>query len=227
MKTYRPIKSNWLTQGFGDNRCCAKTDISGGLLIPTVIQAKTGAFCDIGFKDFYKLIGMKGHNGMDWMTWHGEPVYFCDEFEGWTRHENDTDGGLGVDIVSNKPEKYCEVCKEKHFIKRRFWHGMDRGGESALVGFEQRKVKLGDLVMYADNTGASSGDHLHTSLKWCDVFGNGIHQENGYFGAFPDEDFENIFVGDIVKLMDLKITLIGLLKSYLINLQAQLYAKSH
>jgi len=223
MKSYRPVKSNWASQVFGENRACSRTRSDGTY----EVQAKIGQTCPIGFSDFYKSMGMEGHNGVDWVTYHGEPVYFCDEFVGWVRHENDMDGGLGVDIVSKEPILFCPLCNEKHFIKRRFWHGLDRGGKSAVVGFEGRTVGLGELVMYADNTGASSGDHLHTSLKWCDKDGVGIHNNNGFYGAFPDPKFENNFVGDIVKLNDTYITLIGLLRSLIINLQKEVYAKTH
>jgi hypothetical protein len=224
MKSYRPIKSNWCTQAFGENRACSKKRSDGTY----ELQAKIGLTCTVGYEDFYKSMGMNGHNGIDWMTWHGEPVYHCDEFDGWTRYENDDAGGLGVDVVSNEPILFCPLCNEKHFIKRRFWHGMDRGGKSALVGIPGRQVKLGDLVMYADNTGASSGDHLHTSLKWCDREGVGIHSNNGYYGAFPDTEFQNNFVGDVAKINDLQVSLIGLLRSYIITLTAQLYAtKNH
>lgn len=210
-----------MTQGFGENKACMKENLNGTL----TVQTKIGLNCPVGYEDMYKKMGMLGHNGVDWSTWHGEPVYHCDEFVGRVKHEHDLDGGLGVDIVSLEPLLYCEICKCKHFLKRRFWHGMDRGGQSALVGYEGRKVGLGELVMFADNTGASSGDHLHTSLKWCDQNGIGLHQENGYNGAIPDLDFENKFVGEVVNLDQMRMDIIGLIKSLIINLQAQIYAK--
>lgn len=220
MKTYRSVKTNQLNQDFGESKACAKMSITGVPYQPFIIQTKIGFTCPIGYRDFYALIGLNGHNGRDWAAYHGEPVYFADEFAGWMKTEHDRDGGLGVDIVSNEPIMKCMEpnCGQMHYIKRRLWHGL------SVVGYDGKKVQMGDLVMFADSTGASSGDHLHTALKWCDKDGNGIHTDNGYMGAFPDPDPENRFVLEVINIQAQALTAIQLANKVI--LQVKLFIQS-
>lgn len=221
MKTYRHVFTNQMNQGFGENKSCAKTNIDRSPVRPFAIKTKIGNFCDVGYVNFYQAVGMKGHNGIDFAAWHGEPVYFADEFDGWMKTEHDQDGGLGVDIVSNAPILPCteQNCSEVHFIKRRHWHGL------SVIGWDGKQVKMGDLVMLADSSGASSGDHLHTSLKWCDKDGNGIHTDNGYYGAFPDPDFENTFVLDVLRVRVQALSAIQLAAKVIFLVKAFLQGK--
>jgi len=115
MKIFRPLKSDWKTQGFGESLACAKINKWGNLLIPTVIRGKKdGSFCDVGFKDFYKLIGMNSHNGTDHSCWYGEPIYFPVDAncEWWVRNYTDNDGGWGLDVFSDRPLDIGELPKE-------------------------------------------------------------------------------------------------------------------
>ena len=213
---YRPVKSNYLAQDFGENKACCKADERGLPIRPFVIQStSTDGVCPIGYMSFYPSIGMKGHNGKDWKSWHGEPVYFPCEFDGWLRHASDLDGGIGVDIISNG-----QILRDENgnlqYIKWRGWHGLK------VTGVEGQKIKMGDLVMLADSTGASSGDHLHESLKWCDQYGNGIKQDNGYQGAIPPKFFEqeNIFVGERVEIVKKAMSAIDYARQFISWLQA-------
>ena len=45
------------------------------------------------------------------------------------------------------------------------------------------RVKVGDLIGWADNTGVSTGDHLHYEVKPVDELGNNVLRGNGFFGA--------------------------------------------
>lgn len=222
IKSYRPVLTNRINQKFGENNACAKMNIVFAQPVrPFVIKTKIGFMCDAGYASFYPLIGLKGHNGVDFAAWHGEPVYFADEFDGWMKTEHDPDGGLGVDIVSNAPILLCTEpnCKEVHFIKRRHWHGLQ------VIGWDKKPVKTGDLVMLADSTGASSGDHLHTALKWCDKDGIGIHTDNGYYGAFPDPDFENVFIGEVMEIHSKALTAIQLANKVILRVRLFLSKK--
>lgn len=71
---YRPIKSPYITQRFGEN------------LLP-----------------LYKELGMLGHNGIDIICWRGEPVYHSGLYIGVAKTETDQAGGIGVDIISQTP----------------------------------------------------------------------------------------------------------------------------
>jgi len=213
LKMYRAVKSNFLTQGFGENKSCCLLNPDKTPVRPFKIITSMNETCPVGYGSFYKVIGMKGHNGRDWMAWHGEPVYFPCEFDGWLRSAMDLDGGFGVDIVSKQPILEDEKGVLQ-YVKWRAWHGMKAMKE------EDSDVKLGDLVMLADNTGASSGSHLHESPKWCNSSGNGIKEDNGYQGAIPPEflEIENVFVGKVVEVIKPTQTLIQKLLQMVVQL---------
>lgn len=189
MKIYRPIKSDWRTQDFGDLKACAQLGEDGKPIRPFIVKAnKVNGVCPVGWTDFYQSLGLKGHNGEDWLTWHGEPLYFpvdCPEAGGWWMQDaSDLDGGLGVDVISKKE---VEINGQKSYIKFRFWH--------LMKAWKDTDVKLGELIGYCDNTGASSGDHLHWAMKRCYSNGVGINYNNGYYGAEDFSEFyKNIFV---------------------------------
>ena len=68
------------------------------------------------------------------------------------------------------------------------------------------KVNNGDLIGYADNTGASTGSHLHYGLKpvakgegWGTYYN--LEQKNGYNGAVdPQPYFDGYTPNDIANL---------------------------
>lgn len=183
MRVFRPVLTNVLTQGFGESRACV--DKLGK------VSVKVNNVCPANSFNLYEKMGLKGHNGYDNRTWYREPVYHSAEFDGWMKTEVDMAGGIGVDIVSKAPLLQCTEsnCDQTHYIKMRYWHGKE------IKGFNSKEVKEGDLIMLADNTGLSSGDHLHWAIKWCDEKGNGLHKDNGYYGAFDQTPYyENEFV---------------------------------
>ena len=217
MILYRPVKSNRINQGFGENKACVDTDIFGNIVRPISVVTAAG-FCPVGYSRFYTTIGMKGHNGYDAAAWHGEPVYYNADFKGWMRTEHDQDGGLGVDVVSYEPILQCtEInCWEKHYVKVRFWHGLQ------VLGWDKKEVLPGDPVMRADSSGASSGDHLHWAPKWCDKNGVGIHSDNGYQGAFnPNRFYDERFIIDVLGRERVQYRTIDLLNQVIFLLRKQ------
>ena len=98
-------------------------------------------------------------------------------------------------------------------VKSVYWHFCDAKKEPQYmspvykaVGFQPDQtgvsnigipVETGDLIGYADNTGASTGDHLHFSIKPCLINeANGIwynvEQKNGFNGSIdPQPYFDN------------------------------------
>lgn len=215
MRIYRCIQSNYLIQGFGENNACGKI-ISNGKID---VLGKTNGVCPSGYYSLYdRLLGMRGHNGLDFASFYKEPGYFDTETDcQWNQYiEIDSNGGLGIDVVSSVPVLPCtEGCPEgtMHHIKRRYWHNISaviNGAEwsyeqcRAFIGGQERRlakenVRFGERIFLADSTGISSGNHVHDSTKWCNANGDGLHTNNGYNGAFDDGTFRvNKFVLDVL-----------------------------
>lgn len=137
----------------------------------------------------YTNMGLGGHNGIDFFASHGTPIYAS--HDGFASYQVDSSGGHGVVVITDK--EYEDVNGESSYFKTIYWHMVDHledpSFESPIAdktGFV--KVKKGDLIGYADNTGFSTGNHLHYGLKkvakgedWGTWYN--LNQNNGYFGA--------------------------------------------
>ena len=131
--------------------------------------------------EFYRVNGIDiiGHNGLDIVAKHGQPVY--------TSHDGiitfaglDEGGGIGVDIKTS--EKY-EYDGRQRFFKTRYWH------LKKYIIKVGDKVEAGDIIGYADNTGFSTGDHLHFDLKPLNDDGTNYLQDNGYYGCIDPYNY--------------------------------------
>jgi hypothetical protein len=208
LQIFRPLISKNLTQKFGENKACidAKGRIFG-----------TKSTCPHG-QSFYESIGMKGHNGHDIAAIIGENVYHAATFSGWVSNEIDSEGGIGVDVVSNEPLFFptpiptelinsavpCTqdgVAGFTHYVKMRYWH-LKTG-----IGANKKQVTCGTIVGLAGSTGASSGPHLHFAPKWCLPDGRGVGTDNGYAGAFDPAPYYNheVLVADHAKFMNTSV----------------------
>jgi murein DD-endopeptidase MepM/ murein hydrolase activator NlpD len=123
----------------------------------------------------------KGHPGMDLKAVHGQPVYAA--HDGDAIYIKDAHGGEGVWIFGNG---FATI----------YWHLIgDTDPAYALpIPFDGKRhpVKAGDLIGYADNTGApfeSSGDHLHFGLILIDQYGTIMNQGNGYSGCIDPQPY--------------------------------------
>lgn len=198
---YRPLKSDRLTQGFGENKACVNNQ--------NKVLTKIGETCPSGYVPLYQKFGLKGHNGRDNYCWRGEPIYFPVALDiGWkVKTEVDNAGGIGVDVISQKeifisnPNNDIEGLVNNRedgyygFIKLKFWH------LQSVAVHDGQTIKFGDLIGYGDSTGLSSGDHLHWSIKMCDIMGRATNNWNGYTGAFDDTKFyDNQFCLDILNI---------------------------
>lgn len=129
-----------------------------------------------------KYGGIKGHNGIDFYAGHGNPVYAT--HDGVATFEIDNSFGHGVVL---RTDKMFDYKGGQAYFKTIYWHLCDGVKEpqfkSPIEGRIDVYVKNGDLIGYADNTGASTGDHLHFGLKPMDSNFNNIEQQNGYLGA--------------------------------------------
>ena len=120
---------------------------------------------------------MNGHNGLDLKAYTWQPIY-CSQNGEVTEATHDSDGGIYVSIETE--------------IKGRYW----RHRYKHLMAFrvnKGQKIKTGQLLGWAGDTGRATGVHLHFDLKELDVTGRIKNYNNGYFGAVdPTEYLSNI-----------------------------------
>lgn len=215
----RPIRSKRITQGWGDNKAC---------LLPNGRIIGTSGKCPKGTEPFYASMGLDGHNGYDVAAIHGEMVAHCATFDGWMKIEKDMQGGIGVDIISKEQVQLHDGSES--YIKVRYWH------LKMPIGWDGKDVVYGMPIGLADNTGASSGDHLHWSVKKCDKEGKSTDKYNGYYGAFDQTPYytHGIFAGDSARYLKVGSPLtfqeqqeiksqLTLMRRILLNLRELLY----
>jgi hypothetical protein len=157
--------------------------------------------------EFYKNCGMSNHGGYDWACYTGEPIYWNCDIKGRVLNtEIDSAGGLGVNIITED---------EDGIFKHRYWHL-----KTFLVEAGD-KLRHGDIIGLADNTGKSTGTHLHTDTKEMvrDLNGNYCikNHDNGTFGTIRnDQYFTNIFILDQMGISErsakLRLVLLTLIK---------------
>jgi len=165
-----------------------------------------------GNPQIYKQFGIDGHNGVDIVTAHGQPVYAS--HDGIVSYTGlDANEGVGVVIRTKDVVKYDGG--EAH-MKSIYWHLINN--IQVRIGQE---VKAGDLIGYADNTGFSTGNHLHFAIKpiakgesdW--TWGN-LEQKNGYHGAInPETYFNGYYAVDSVKVFAILNQILSTLKAFL------------
>lgn len=141
----------------------------------------------------YVEAGMLGHNGIDFHAPHGTPIYAS--HDGWAQYQVDTAGGHGVIVVTDK--EYEGIDGSKRLWKTIYWHMVDflrepqyKSPIADKTGFTF--VKTGDLIGFANNTGISTGSHLHFGLKPCaGEFGRwyNLLQNNGYYGSVDPKPY--------------------------------------
>ena len=136
----------------------------------------------------YQQIGLLAHNGLDIACADGDDIRFNGTGKGMvTELSTDPKAGLGVVVFFKEDDKY---------YKTTYWHLKKI---SVVIGQE---VESADLLGLADNTGWSTGTHLHFGLKECDREGVTLNKDNGYNGAINYEPYyENYYILDLKKQM--------------------------
>ena len=134
----------------------------------------------------YNKIGMVGHNGIDYQAVDGTPVYASHDGTVTYAGLDGSNGNLVV-IMTDTPFEYGDGVA--HF-KTLYGH-LKTGTFKVTAG---TKVTAGQEIAQADNTGASSGSHLHFGLKpvqqgeqdweWFN-----LEKNNGYNGAINPEPY--------------------------------------
>lgn len=164
-------------------------------------------------------INIKGHNGLDLQAYTGQPCYAV--HDGYAYHQVDGSSGCGITVISDK--EYEFRGKPVRF-KTIFWHLVDYAKKpqfkSPVLDWQQKNkgkpksVKKGELIGYCNNTGLSTGPHLHFSVKpivqgkpvdaWMDSADIGIGQwqnvtqTEGYLGSIdPTPYFNGKYADDL------------------------------
>lgn len=145
------------------------------------------------YNGFYKELGYKGHNGVDLYAPNRWIVRAAHEGE-VIMVRTDRTGGKEINIVS-KDGKYKTVYYHLKIF---------------MVSVGQ-KVKAGDVLALADNTGKyTTGSHLHFSLKevvkneWGGY--NTLNRDNGYNGAIDPEPYWSGAYAENIQTLIRKIT---------------------
>lgn len=138
---------------------------------------------------YYKQFGFAGHEGVDWGLPDGTPVTAC--ARGTVVRRNDVkDGAYGIYTVLYHKELslatwYCHLQEVKVSL------GQD--------------VNEGDIIALSDNTGNTTGSHLHLNLCRTDSNGYRINTDNGYKGfidPLPFLEQQNEIDPEIIKRAD-------------------------
>lgn len=164
---YQPLSPFVLGQKFGQNKACISTD-----------GKRTVISCDgnnppPGYKSVY---GPNGHTGIDLGARHGQEVHCAQR---GTVYSIDTNPITGLDV---------RIESEEGGIK--FRHIYEH-----LLGYQHRvgdRIETGQLVGWADNTGKSSGDHLH--------FGMYVLENGRWAAVDPMKYMEPVFAKNILAI---------------------------
>mgnify|MGYP001607149200 CR=1 FL=1 len=141
---YHPLRPFILGQKFGENKACVD------LATNSKVIACDGFNPPEGYRSVY---GSNGHTGIDLGAFHGQEAYCAQR--GY------------VDSIDTNPRTGLDVRIVSQIGLRKFRHIYEH-----LLGYQPTKgswVETGQLVGWCNNTGYSSGDHLHFQLEeWLD-----------------------------------------------------------
>lgn len=163
--------------------------------VPQINQG-FGDKTDPGMLPKYKAIGLKGHNGLDYNAPEGTPILAS--HDGTVVYVG-LDGSNG-NLVVIKTDDMFDYSEGQSYFKTLYGH-LQTGSFKVTAG---TKVKCGQQIASAGNTGMSFGAHLHFGLKpvkqgedewtWFN-----LEQNNGYNGAIDPtpylpcvEEFQSI-----------------------------------
>lgn len=131
------------------------------------------------FNPAYKQFGFTNHNGLDLLVVDGQEAYAM--FNGLVSEVGENSGaGKYVKIRTVGP---VEVGNDSGVVCLMYMHGKE------ILVKEGQSVAPGDLLMRCDNTGFSTGHHLHVSAFFVDSNGKklrrGVPQTDYCFDWVP------------------------------------------
>lgn len=163
MKTefYQPVSPFVINQKFGENNACVNDNLQ--------VITCDGNNPPQGYRSIY---GQKGHLGLDLKIYRGQEVYCARDGE--------------VCFIDTNPKSGLDVRIKSIINGIEYVHIYEH-----LLGYQPSvgdKLKTGQLIGWADNTGYSSGDHLHFQL------------EKNKIPIDPLSVMSNIFAKDILRM---------------------------
>lgn len=204
---YYPVRPFRVNQSFGANLPCVK---DFGLPTQSIVIGSDNNSCPVGYEKLYAKFGMQGHDGTDLQA-GVQNVYAA--MDGIVIEKQVmASRGLGLGIISTQPLDLGPYGT--HYLKVRYWHlksfAVDVGDS----------VKAGDFIGVSDNTGYSSGNHVHFEGDPMDKDAAGSYvlafPTNGYAGAIDLEPYFNgIYADTINQQIYLYEALIKVLQSIL------------
>lgn len=214
LKLYYPVRPFFVNQNFGDNIPCVK---NFGLATQDIVSGADNTTCPAGYTKLYAAFGMSGHNGTDLRA--GEQNVYAAADGLIIEKQTVPARGLGLGILTND-QVDLDGDNGTHFMKIRYWH---------LKSFTVEvgdSVKAGDLIGISDNTGYSSGDHLHFEGNPMDKDAGGHPLLVNLAGSIASAiDIRPYFCGeyaeDIPKIISLSQRVIPLLQSLIQILKAK------
>lgn len=150
LKLTYPVRPFVYNQHFGDDIPCVK---DFGLTTQTIVDG-TSTTCPTGFDKLYSHFGMTGHNGTDLQAGE-QPVYAA--AAGTVIEQQIVPArGFGLGIITDEP---VDLDCGTHYAKLRYWHLKTF---NVSVGDH---ITQGQQIGISNNTGYSSGNHLHFELQ--------------------------------------------------------------
>ncbi|MCC8173479.1 MAG: M23 family metallopeptidase [Odoribacter sp.] len=137
-------------------------------ILPVSITEKTYTSSGYGVRVHPILKHRKMHNGQDFSTPIGTPIYATGD---GVVESVGTNGGFGQQITINHGFKYSTIYA--HLSK----YNVHKG----------QKVKRGELIGYSGNSGLSSGPHLHYEVRKDGIPQNPI---NFFFNELTPDEYE-------------------------------------
>lgn len=155
---------------------------------------------------YYKQFGLAGHEGIDFGTPNGTPIVA--PFDGQILRDTFGDKVYGTFTVVWDPLQKCAVW---------FCHLQD------VITKIGDKVKKGQVIGHTNNTGNTTGPHLHFNFVETDANANRLNMNNGMQGFLnaldpnlvtwklgvvtpPSQSVANILVGRIRDILASNVT---------------------
>jgi len=147
---------------------------------------------------WYREHGLDGHNGIDIPCPKGTPIFAAHDGKIIQADNVNDSGGMGVKLATHDSYQYKDKVARFWTV---YWHF-----QRVDVSLNQF-VKAGEQLGLGDNTGISTGSHLHFGLLPCYEINNYFYKlepNNGYKGYINPLDF--IVKNDIMEIIKLKDT---------------------